>query len=397
MKSPHKIVIACDSFKGSMSSLDVAKAASSGINEVLPECVTETIAVADGGEGTVDALIESCRGEKIEVTVSDPLGRPVKAEYGIFRSRRNPSETTGADSGGTLSAVIEMAAASGLPLLSEKELNPMLTSSYGTGQLIMDALQRGCSNVLIGLGGSATSDGGTGMLCALGFRFLDTDGHALAGCGATLSKIAHIDTSAVPRMVREAHFQVACDVDAVFSGQGGAAVVFGPQKGADEAMVQALDEGLTMFAALILKELGVDVNAIPGTGAAGGMGGAFKAFLNSKLMSGIEMVLEAIDFDSRIAGADLVITGEGKMDSQTVKGKTPFGILKHAEKQGIPVVAICGKCLAEELLLDAGFRCIEEISPSGLTLEQMMEPSTAKANARNTVMRICREQFSFLA
>ena len=390
MKTPHKIVVACDSFKGSMSSLDVALAAREGIDDILPGCRTEIMAVADGGEGTVGALITSCNGEKVELAVSDPLMRPVRACYGII----NPADNlTAGKQGNRKTAVIEVAEASGLPLLTEKERNPWLASSYGTGELIMDALSRGCTDILVGLGGSATSDGGTGLLCALGYRFLDTDGNALPGNGASLSRIISIDASTVPEIVRKAHFQVACDVDAVFSGTNGAAVIFGPQKGADQIMVQTLDDGLASFAALILKETGIDVNAIPGSGAAGGLGGAFKAFLNAELMPGIEMVLETIDFDTRIADADLVITGEGRMDSQTVKGKTPFGILQHATRQGVPVIAICGKCSARELLVNAGFRSIDEISPAGLTLEQMMEPSTAKANVRNTVRRLCREIF----
>lgn len=375
-----KIVIASDSFKGSMSSMDVAKAASEGIKEVFPECETVMIPVADGGEGTAEALTLACDGQTISIPSHDPLMRPITAEYGIIAA----------------TAVIDVAAASGLPLLGKEELNPMKASTYGTGELILDAIERGCRDFIIGLGGSATNDGGMGMLEALGFRFLDKDGKMLAtedglpmyGCGQAMAKVAKIDSSNVAEGLREAHFRVACDVNTPFCGPTGAAEIFALQKGADEQMVKDLDKGMANFAAVIAKDLGRDISRVSGTGAAGGLGGAFLAFLDAELTPGIDLVLDTVSFDERIAGADLVITGEGKMDSQTLKGKTPFGILSRAKKQGIRTVAICGKCLERQTLIDAGFADIREISPAGLTLEQMMEPTTARANARRTVKEI---------
>ena len=307
-------------------------------------------------------------------------------------------------------AVIDVAAASGLPLLKRDELNPMKASTYGTGELILDALDRGCRDFIIGLGGSATNDGGMGMLEALGFRFLGADGKMLStddgfpmyGCGEAMAKIASIDVSGVAEGLRESRFRVACDVDTPFCGPAGAAEIFAPQKGADESMVRALDEGMANFAAVISRTPGLagagqtagpDISRVPGTGAAGGLGGAFLAFLGACLTPGIELVLDTVRFDERIAGADLVITGEGKMDSQTLKGKTPFGILKRAMIRNIRTVAICGKCLDRQILIDAGFADIREISPAGLTLEQMMEPSTAKANVRRTVRAIVTDFF----
>lgn len=444
------MVIASDSFKGSMSSMDVAVAASAGIKEVFPDCETVMVPVADGGEGTAEAIASACGGQMVSVPVHDPLMRPIKAEYGVIAAAPSGGRSEFFEAGGssepasqrakalllepqaskcllltsrdpgekfsgrrsiaaaefsTLTAVIDVAAASGLPLLTRDELNPMKASAYGTGELILDALGRGCRDFIIGLGGSATNDGGMGMLEALGFRFLDGDGKTLTtedglplcGCGATLSKVAAIDVSGVAEGLRESRFRVACDVDTPFCGPAGAAEIFAPQKGADAQMVKDLDKGMANFAAVIARTPGLagagqtagpDISRVPGTGAAGGLGGAFLAFLGAELTPGIDLVLDTVNFDERISGADLVITGEGKMDSQTLKGKTPFGILKRAMARNIRTVAICGKCLDRQILIDAGFADIREISPAGLTLEQMMEPSTAKANVRRTVQAI---------
>ncbi|MCQ2154416.1 MAG: glycerate kinase, partial [Bacteroidales bacterium] len=422
---------------------------------LFPDCETVMVPVADGGEGTAEAIASACGGQMVSVPVHDPLMRPIKAEYGVIaaaRSLRRPEnfspgsrevnskhfDACGSSSRAlarwlagseeppasknldrpplgaaaefsTLTAVIDVAAASGLPLLKRDELNPMKASTYGTGELILDALDRGCRDFIIGLGGSATNDGGMGMLEALGFRFLGADGKMLStddglpmyGCGEAMAKIASIDVSGVADGLRESRFRVACDVNTPFCGPAGAAEIFAPQKGADQRMVRALDEGMANFAAVISRTAGLagaeytngdmagpDISRVPGTGAAGGLGGAFLAFLGACLTPGIELVLDTVRFDERIAGADMVITGEGKMDSQTLKGKTPFGILQHAKAQGIRTVAVCGKCLDRQTLIDAGFADIREISPASLTLEQMMEPSTAKANVRRTVQAI---------
>lgn len=388
-KENTKIVIASDSFKGSMSSMDVAFAARDGILELYPDCEVVMIPVADGGEGTAEALTIACGGQEINVSAKDPLGRPVMAGYGIINSAWNGESSSP-------TAVIDVAAASGLPLLSKDELNPLMASTFGTGELIRDALSRGCRKFVIGLGGSATNDGGMGMLEALGYNFLDVRGNVLRGCGQSMAKVFSIDASGVVPELKDAVFRVACDVDTPFCGPSGCAEIFAPQKGANPAMVAVLDEGMKNFARVIAATFSardaaispIDISRVPGTGAAGGLGGAFLAFLGAELVPGIEMVLQTVDFDARIEGADMVITGEGKIDSQTLKGKTPFGILQHASAKGIRTVAICGRCLDREILLDAGFADIREISPAGLTLAQMMEPSTARANVRRTVTDI---------
>ena len=259
-----KIVIASDSFKGSLSSTEVAMAATRGIKTVYPDCEVVAVNVADGGEGTVDAIVEALHGEIIATTVSDPLGRPIQARYGI--------------AGAT--AIIEMAAASGLPLLRPEERNPWLTSTHGTGEMIMDAIRRGCRQFLVGIGGSATNDAGTGMLQAMGFRFYDANDNEIPHCsGGTMQDIVRIDDSHVPDSVRQSTFTIACDVDTPFCGPEGAAPVFAPQKGADTAMVQQLDAGMASLAKVIEDKYRINIVPIAGAGAAGGMGGAFRAYM----------------------------------------------------------------------------------------------------------------------
>lgn len=370
-----KIVVASDSFKGSLSSVDVAQSAAKGVHEVCPDCTVVQVNVADGGEGTVDAVVDALDGQKVKVTVSDPLGRQVDAVYGIAGDM----------------AIIEMAAASGLPLLSAGERNPLLTSTYGTGEMILDAINRGCRRFLVGIGGSATNDAGTGMLQALGFRFLDAGGQEITHCcGGELENIASIDDSNVPDAVRHSQFTVACDVDTPFCGRDGAAYVFAPQKGADAAMVQRLDEGMASFAKVVEAKYGLDIVPIAGAGAAGGMGGGFRAFLGATLKKGVDMVLDAIGFDNIIAGADLVITGEGKIDFQTAKGKTAAGVLARAKRQGIPVVAIGGCVEMCDSLKQMGFAGIYPILEEKVPLEIAMQHDFASANVTRTVARILR-------
>ena len=368
-----KIVIASDSFKGSMSSVDVAQAAENGIREILPDCQVVAVNVADGGEGTVEAIVDALGGEIIKAKVSDPLGRKIEACYGIA------GET----------AIIEMAAASGLPLLKPEERNPWLTSTYGTGEMIMDAIARGCRKFLVGIGGSATNDAGTGMLQALGFCFYDANGAVIGDCaGGRMQDIARIDDSQVPEAVRQSVFTVACDVDTPFCGPEGAAPVFAPQKGADAEMVGRLDAGMASLAKVIADKYAVDVVPVAGAGAAGGMGGAFYAFLQATLKKGIDMVLDAINFDTTIQGADLVITGEGKVDFQTAKGKTAAGVLARAKKQHIPVVAIGGCVEMCDSLLQMGFAGIYPILEEKVPLEVAMQRDFAMSNVTKTVARI---------
>ncbi len=370
------IVVASDSFKGSLSSEEVAEAVRKGIERVFPECLIHKTCVADGGEGTVEALVSSLQGHIEEAWVSDPLGRPVKAGYGI--------------AGNT--AIIEMAAASGLPLLETSERNPWKTSTKGTGELILDACRKGCRRFLIGIGGSATNDGGTGMLEALGVSFKDEEGRVISGCcGGSLHKIRDIDLSGMDPDVRESSFTVACDVDTVFCGPEGAAAVFGPQKGADREMVIALDKGMQSFAGIILSRLGKDISAQPGSGAAGGLGGAFSAFLDAELKSGIEMVLDATGFDDIIRNADLVITGEGKMDSQTPKGKTAAGVLARASRHGIRTMAICGKLEMCRELSDMGFERMIQATPEGMPLDEAMRKDIAARNVEEAAVRLLQK------
>ena len=368
-----KIVIASDSFKGSMSSLDVATAASAGVIEVYPDSEIVSVNVADGGEGTVEAIVDALGGEIVKVQVSDPLGRKIETSYGIA------GET----------AILEMAAASGLPLLTVEERNPWATSTLGTGEMIMDAISRGCRKFLVGIGGSATNDAGVGMLQAMGFRFYDANGELITqGCGGMLGSIARIDDSLVSAAVKESQFTVACDVDTPFCGPEGAAPVFAPQKGADAEMVKRLDEGMASFAKVITEKYAIDIVPVAGAGAAGGMGGAFRAFLGATLKKGIDMVLDAIDFDTTIQGANLVITGEGKVDFQTAKGKTAAGVLNRAKQQHIPVVAIGGCVEMCDSLVQMGFAGIYPILEEKVPLEIAMQRDFAMNNVRKTVARI---------
>jgi glycerate kinase len=367
-----KIVIASDAFKGSLSSREVAQGAMRGVYEIKPECEVIALSVADGGEGTVEAIVEALGGEIVEAQVSDPLGRTITARYGV--------------AGDT--AVIEMAAASGLPLLSVEERNPWFTSTFGTGEMIMDAISRGCRQFLVGIGGSATNDAGTGMLQALGFRFYDINDRLIEHCcGGCLSKIVRIDDTQVPVEIRNAVFTVACDVDTPFCGPEGAAPVFAPQKGADAEMVSRLDAGMASLAKVIEDQYALDVIPVAGAGAAGGIGGAFYAFLHAKLKKGIDMVLDAIDFDTTIQGADLVITGEGKVDSQTTKGKTAAGVLNRAKKQHIPVIVIGGCVEMCDSLLQMGFDGIYPILEETVPLEVAMQRDFAMSNVSKTVAK----------
>lgn len=372
-----KIVVASDSFKGSLTSLEVAAGAEQGIHEVFPECEVVKVNVADGGEGTMDALRSTLGGQWVTVAAADPLGRPRDVSYVVLSDGKT--------------AVIEMSAASGLPLLEPQERNPMLTSTFGTGEMIVDALLRGCRRFLVGIGGSATNDAGMGMLEALGFRFIDKDGKVLPGRGESMSEVVDIDMSHVSPEVKESEFIIACDVDSPFCGPRGAAYVFSPQKGADPQMVAELDAGMEHLAEVIARVVGKDIKDVPGAGAAGGLGGGFLAFLNSRLERGIEMVLDAIAFDDIIRGSDLVITGEGRVDSQTLTGKTPYGIMKRAQKQNIRTVAIGGSVKLGDDDDVSGFDSIWPVTPEGMPLEEAMKAETASENVRETVKKIMLE------
>ena len=371
-----KIVIASDSFKGCASSLEVAEAAAAAVRRVFPDCEVVKIPVADGGEGTMEALLYSLNGRMVSCTVHDPLMNPIRAEYGIS----DDSKT----------AIIEMAAASGLPLVPEDKRDPLQTTTYGTGELIKDALARGCRQFLIGIGGSATNDAGTGMLQALGFRFLNSAGQELGRGGKILTDIHTIDDTNAISQLCESVFTIACDVNNPFSGKDGAAYVYARQKGANDASIRLLDEGLSSFASIVEKEKHINLNTIAGAGAAGGLGGGFLAFLPATLKPGIRMVLDAIRFEEQIRGADLIITGEGKLDVQTAMGKTPWGVLQVARGQNIPVIAIGGSVENTEALNNQGFLSVFSIQPGVVTLEQAMEKKFALANIERTVIQFLR-------
>ena len=377
-----KIVVASDSFKGCLSSLEIACAAAAGIRKVLPDCEVVGIPVADGGEGTAEALVDAMNGRFVACTVHDPLMNLIQAKYGIL--------------GDGLTAVIEMAAASGLTLVPPEKRNPLLTTTFGVGELIRDALQRGCRRFLIGIGGSATNDAGIGMLKALGYRFFDRNGTELVGHGGQiLEQIARIDTAQVEKdgiksQLQDAAFTIACDVNNPFSGENGAACVYARQKGADDAMIARLDNGLRQLATVIRDSVGKDIDPIPGAGAAGGLGGGFLAFLPATLKPGIRMVLEALDFDNRIRNADLIITGEGKLDRQTTMGKTPAGILEAGKRQRIPVIAIGGAVEDTDALLRQGFLAVMSIQPGPVSLEQAMDKTFAGRQVERVVEQVIR-------
>jgi glycerate kinase len=369
-----KIIIAPDSYKGSLSAFEVAKSIQRGILNVDESIETVIVPMADGGEGTVQSLIDASGGKIIELTVHDPLFREIKSFYGIM--------------GDGVTAVIEMAAASGLPLLTVNERNPLITTTYGTGELINDALNKGCLNFIIGLGGSATNDGGCGMAQALGVWFFDNNGNEVGMGGGELSKINSIDISGIDQRIRNAEFLAACDVDNPLCGEIGASVVYGPQKGAGKDEVITLNKGLDHFAQIVKQQLGLDIKEIPGAGAAGGLGAGVMVFLNASLKRGIDIVSEVTNLSEKMENADLVITGEGRIDFQTAFGKTPFGVARVAKQKGIPVVAIAGS-LGEnyQSLYNKGFDGIFSIIDKPMSLENAIgnAPDLIENAAENLV------------
>jgi len=323
-----KIVIAPQGFKGSLTGLEVAQSIEKGVLAAVPDATTDLVSVADGGDGTLQSLVDSTGGEVISSIVQDPLGREIEAEWGSL----GDGET----------AVIEMARSSGLALLALDELDPLTASTYGTGQLVKVALDRGHSRFIIGIGGSATNDGGAGMMEALGARIMGGSGEPLAPGGAALADIAKIDVSGFDQRFRDAHIEVACDVNNPLCGPDGASAVFGPQKGATPEMVDQLDAALARYAEIIERDLAADIRTYPGAGAAGGLGAGLMAFAQAELKAGVDIVLDAVDLDSHLEGADLVITGEGQIDHSTIFNKSPVGVAARAAKHGIPVIAIAG-------------------------------------------------------
>lgn len=353
-----KIAIAPDKYKGSLSGREFCDIVAKELKTAFPEARIIRVPLADGGDGTLDVLKDQFEAKVVTRTVNDPLFRPVQAGYLFSKSKKL--------------AFIEMAEASGHWRLQPKELDCMQTSTLGTGELIANALSRGAREVYLGIGGSATNDGGMGVAQALGYNFLDKKRKQLSPIGANLGRVTEI-VLPTNNLLNDAVFKVACDVDNPFYGENGAAHVYASQKGASKEEIEILDEGLKHFAAIVKEQMGIDLQKIPGTGAAGGLGGGAVAFLNAELLSGIDLVKKMVDFDNKIEGADWIITGEGKLDNQTLSGKTIGGVLKSAKKLGIKVAAFCGKvALSKKEVENLGVDYVVSVSEGMPTLKEAM-------------------------
>lgn len=371
-----KIVIAPDSYKGSLTAAEVAEAMAAGVRRVWPDAEVALVPMADGGEGTVQALVDATGGRLITATVRGPLGDPVEATFGMM----GDGET----------AVIEMAQASGLPLVPRDRRNPLVTTTYGTGELILRALDEGARRLIIGIGGSATNDGGAGMAQALGARLLDAEGRELEHGGAALARLERIDLSGLDPRVRSLQITVACDVDNPLTGPRGASAVFGPQKGATPEMVAQLDAALKRWAEVIKRDLGKDVDAIPGAGAAGGLGAGLMALLDAQLRRGVEIVVEATGLERHLDGADLCLTGEGNTDFQTAHGKTPMGVAAAARRRGVPVICLSGGLGRDyQQIYDVGIDAALPIVPGPVDLDTaIQEAARFVADAAERALRL---------
>ncbi|MBE6947272.1 MAG: glycerate kinase [Ruminococcaceae bacterium] len=367
------IVIAIDSFKGSLTSLEAGRAAAKGWRRAFPEANITIKPIADGGEGTVDALVEGLGGSYRTVTAANPLGKPMEGRYGMV------SDTV----------VIEIAAVAGLALLKEEDRNPMETTTYGVGELIKDAIASGCRKFLIGIGGSATNDAGVGMLQALGFSFLDESGKSVPFGAKALGNIASIETENVLPELEECEFHIACDVENPLYGEMGCSHIYARQKGASPEQILQMDSAIAHYAKIVAQAFPQADPNLPGSGAAGGLGFAFKTFLNASLTSGIALVLDKIGIDECIKVADLVITGEGRIDSQTVMGKAPIGIAKMAKKYHKPVIAFAGSVSSDAAICNQhGIDAIFSIVPSPCSLSQAMQRENALENMENCAAQV---------
>lgn len=371
-----KIIIAPDSFKGSLTALEVCEAAREGALRALPAAEILTVPMADGGEGTVQSLVDATGGRLVTATVTGPLGEPVQANYGLL----GDGET----------AVIEMAAASGLPLVPPDLRNPLNTTTYGTGELIKAALDAGAQKLIVGIGGSATTEAGLGMAAALGARLLDEGGDEIEPTGAGLARLSRIDLSGFDPRVRAAQIRVACDVDNPLYGPSGAAHVYGPQKGASPEVVEQLDLGLQRFAKVAQRDLGVDVAQVPGAGAAGGLGAGLVAFCGATLEPGVKIVIDTVGLRAKMQHADLCLTGEGRIDYQTAFGKTCKGVADVAGEAGVPVLAFGGSVSTEAGNLHEFLAAVFSICAGPAELEQLMEADTARRLVSFTAEQIVR-------
>lgn len=372
-----KVVISIDSLKGSLTSMEAANAIKNGILKVKKECEVVIKPLADGGEGTVDALVEGMNGQAIITEVTGPVKEKVKAKYGILKE--------------TNTAIMEMAQAAGFALVPTELKNPLYTTTYGVGEMIKEAMAKGCRNFIVGIGGSATNDAGVGMLQALGFEFYDENDDLVGLGGQVLNKIKRINVTNRIKELDECNFKIACDVNNPLYGENGAAYIYGPQKGATPEIVKLLDEGLINFAEVVKKDLDKDIAQVPGVGAAGGLGFAFLGFLNSKLESGIKIILDEINLDEAVKEADIVITGEGRLDNQTAMGKAPIGVAKVAKKYGAKVIAIAG-CTTDDAIKcnEEGIDAYFSIVNSAMTIEEAIKKENAIKNMTLTTTQIFR-------
>lgn len=372
-----KVVIAIDSLKGSLSSMEAGYAIKDGILNAKPDAQVVIKPLADGGEGTTDALIEGLGGERIDLTATGPMGTPVSCYYGYLKD--------------TNTVVMEMASAAGITLVPDKQKDPRKATTYGVGEMILHAIHQGCHNFIIGIGGSATNDGGIGMLKALGFEFLDADGNDVGEGGQALAKVSTIRTANAHPELSNCNFKIACDVNNPLCGENGATYIYGPQKGVTDELKEILDQGMASFAACTKQHLGTDYALTPGAGAAGGLGFAFLSYLNATLTPGISLILDAVHLEEELKNADVVITGEGRLDHQTAMGKAPIGVAKLAKKYDAKVLAFAGAVTKDATACNtAGIDAFFPIVRGVTTLEDAMNPQNARANMTATVEQVFR-------
>lgn len=372
-----KVVVAIDSFKGSLSSIEAGQAVKAGVLAAHPDANVIIKPLADGGEGTTDAFIEGLGGQRIDLTVTGPMGSPVSCYYGYLEKDKT--------------AIIEMASASGITLVPAHQKNPLTASTRGVGEMILHALEQGCRHFIIGIGGSATNDAGIGMLKALGYSFLDEQGLDVGEGAQALGKVASIDAKNRHPLLDDCQFRIACDVTNPLCGENGATYIYGPQKGVTEAQKESLDQDMAHFADVTETTLNCAFKNYPGAGAAGGLGFAFLSYLHASLSPGVELILDAINLSDALNGADIVVTGEGQLDRQTAMGKAPVGVAKLAKAHGAKVLAFSGSVTKEAVAcnqagMDAFFPILRRI----VTLEEAMDPSTARSNMTASVEQVFR-------
>ena len=372
-----KVVVAIDSFKGSLSSAEAGNAVKAGVLSAIPDARVIVKPLADGGEGTTDALIEGLGGTRIDLEVTGPMGTPVSAYYGYI-----PDQKT---------AVIEMASAAGITLVPDTEKNPLAATTYGVGEMILDAIRRGCRKFIIGIGGSATNDGGLGMLKALGFSFLDENGNDVGEGAQALSKIETISAEGADPLLADCQFQMACDVTNPLCGPNGATYIYGPQKGVTKDLLLPIDQGMAHYAKITEQATGTRYLEAPGAGAAGGLGFAFLRYLKAALVPGIDLILNAIRLEEELSDADVVVTGEGRLDHQTAMGKAPVGVARLAKKYHATVLAFAGSVTKDASACnDAGIDAFFPVVRGVTTLEEAMNPQNARENLRATAEQVFR-------